>query len=565
RNYHQKTMEYRKCFIPTCKNDSKNSPDKIFVRIREDLKQKWCREAKAECFKIYRMYCCKDHLEPREDLINYYQCKLLNEEPKLKRSALLRNNGQDTNEGLSELNNTTPNKSKLFKRIEDIPMPSTSTCSTVAINIDAATQCEIKMVDKSTNYKSRKQPANITTTDILQSTQETSSAATPSLFGCTSETEESSECDASKVVSKTKKIMLDLVINKPRMYLGLPKQFIWLIDHIVEKSTAKIDNLHIIVTLLKIKQNDSLERISYQFNISRTKLSSMILTGIEVLGNFFQNFSKVIASLRVHIERVIRRVREYTLLKPHSVVNYKYIPYLDEIVLTVCGLINLQGEIIKIGLNTPVQVLLVSLLICAILPLPRALMKRLPPLREDCLTLDPRINEDDESAGDEGIVDNSRSFSESELLHLSESEFGRTSGGLYRSEALKSPSLRSNSSRISSSYKTERKERTIFKNECSKLSVTHKLLLTQHCQSQLPHLGWPQNVHCKTVQLLSMSPIGLHLVREGEEHLFIYIPKCGSYFFSKLMYSMVKTRYMNQIGIKYLEGLGCFDHIGSSI
>ncbi|XP_047042274.1 uncharacterized protein LOC124646216 isoform X1 [Helicoverpa zea] len=505
-------MEYRECFIPTCKNDSKNSPDKIFVRVREDLKEKWCREAKAECFKIYRMYCCEDHLEPREDLINYYQCKLLNEEPKLKRSALLRNIGQDTNEDLSELNklllqppstsqplkrkrddfdksksSTSLNKSKLFKRIEDIAMPSTSTCSTLAININAATQCEIKMVDKSTNYKTRKQPANITTTDILQSSQETSSAATPSLFGCTSETEESSVCDARRVVSKTKKIMLDLVINKPRMYLGLPKQYIWLIDHIVEKSTAKIDNLHIIVSLLKIKQNDSLERISDQFNISRTKLSSMILTGIEVLGNFFQNFvycpqpkqikenlplvfkirysdvqmiidcfeiqiskpsnplkqaqtwsqykssntvkyligctpngfisfiskgyggrisdkaivaksdlinvlkpnaviladrgfkeietqlnarnikllrppsvytgtkqttrealqSKVIASLRVHIERVIRRVREYTLLKPHSVVNYKYVPYLDEIVLIVCGLINLQGEIIK--------------------------------------------------------------------------------------------------------------------------------------------------------------------------------------------------------------------------
>ncbi|KAJ8728803.1 hypothetical protein PYW07_006499 [Mythimna separata] len=146
------------------------------------------------------------------------------------------------------------------------------------------------MVDKSTNYKTRKQPANITTTDILQSSQETSLAVTLSLFGCTSETEESSVCDTSRVVSKTKKTMLDLVINKPRMYLGLPKQFIWLIDHIVEKSTAKIDNLHIIVTLLKIKQNDSLERISDQFNISRTKLSSMILTGIEVLGNSLQNF-----------------------------------------------------------------------------------------------------------------------------------------------------------------------------------------------------------------------------------------------------------------------------------
>ncbi|XP_047042278.1 uncharacterized protein LOC124646216 isoform X4 [Helicoverpa zea] len=115
-------MEYRECFIPTCKNDSKNSPDKIFVRVREDLKEKWCREAKAECFKIYRMYCCEDHLEPREDLINYYQCKLLNEEPKLKRSALLRNIGQDTNEDLSELNKLLlqpPSTSQPLKRKRD--------------------------------------------------------------------------------------------------------------------------------------------------------------------------------------------------------------------------------------------------------------------------------------------------------------------------------------------------------------------------------------------------------------------------------------------------------------
>lgn len=343
------------------------------------------------------------------------------------------------------------------------------------------------MVDKSTNYKTRKQPTKITTIDTLQSSQETCSTATPSLFGCTSETEEPTMCDASEMALKNRKIMLDLVLNKPRMYLGLPKQYKWLIHYIVEKSTTKIDSLQIILTLLKIKQNDSLERISDQFNVSRNKLSSLILISIEVLSNFFQNFvycpepkqikenlplifkirysdvqmiidcfeiqiskpsnplkqaqtwsqykncntvkyligctpngfvsfiskgyggrtsdkaiveksnllnvlkpnaviladrgfkeietllsahsikllrppsvysgtkqttsealrSKVIASLRVHVERVIRRVREYNLLKPHSVVNYKYVPYLDEIVLIVCGLINLQGEIIK--------------------------------------------------------------------------------------------------------------------------------------------------------------------------------------------------------------------------
>lgn len=57
--------------------------------------------------------------------------------------------------------------------------------------------------------------------------------------------------------------------------------------------------------------------------------------------------SKIIASLRIHIERVIRRVRLFKLLKPHSVVNNKLVNVLDDAVIIACGLINLQAPIIK--------------------------------------------------------------------------------------------------------------------------------------------------------------------------------------------------------------------------
>lgn len=46
------------------------------------------------------------------------------------------------------------------------------------------------MVDKSTNFKARKSTASTTTTFEIHSSQDTSTA-TASLFGCTSETEES--------------------------------------------------------------------------------------------------------------------------------------------------------------------------------------------------------------------------------------------------------------------------------------------------------------------------------------------------------------------------------------
>ncbi|XP_050554357.1 uncharacterized protein LOC126911390 [Spodoptera frugiperda] len=57
--------------------------------------------------------------------------------------------------------------------------------------------------------------------------------------------------------------------------------------------------------------------------------------------------TKQIASLRIHIERVIRRLREFSMLKPHSVVNRKLLKYLDECVVIACALINIQDSIIK--------------------------------------------------------------------------------------------------------------------------------------------------------------------------------------------------------------------------
>lgn len=56
-------MEYRKCFVQTCSNNSNNSPNKIFVRIREDLREKWCRDVGVEYYKVYTAYCCEDHFD----------------------------------------------------------------------------------------------------------------------------------------------------------------------------------------------------------------------------------------------------------------------------------------------------------------------------------------------------------------------------------------------------------------------------------------------------------------------------------------------------------------------
>lgn len=57
--------------------------------------------------------------------------------------------------------------------------------------------------------------------------------------------------------------------------------------------------------------------------------------------------SKRIASLRIHIERVIKRLREFAFLKPHSVIDHSLIVHTDSMINISCALINLQSPIIK--------------------------------------------------------------------------------------------------------------------------------------------------------------------------------------------------------------------------
>lgn len=57
--------------------------------------------------------------------------------------------------------------------------------------------------------------------------------------------------------------------------------------------------------------------------------------------------SKRIAALRIHIERVISRIREFQMLRMHASTDHNHIPIIDNIIIVVCGLINLQGLLIK--------------------------------------------------------------------------------------------------------------------------------------------------------------------------------------------------------------------------
>ncbi|XP_020295619.1 uncharacterized protein LOC109860747 [Pseudomyrmex gracilis] len=107
-----------------------------------------------------------------------------------------------------------------------------------------------------------------------------------------------------------------------------------IMDIIPEKSGVMADRgFKEIQTILKKKKSELIRPPSVS---SATKSSKT-----DVLK------TKSVASLRIHIERVIQRVQEYKMLSPYACVDWNLLPYIDDIAIIVAGLVNLQKPIIK--------------------------------------------------------------------------------------------------------------------------------------------------------------------------------------------------------------------------
>jgi hypothetical protein len=57
--------------------------------------------------------------------------------------------------------------------------------------------------------------------------------------------------------------------------------------------------------------------------------------------------SKRIAALRIHVERVIGRLRDFSMLMPHACVDIHLVPLLDYAIIIACGIVNFQDHLIK--------------------------------------------------------------------------------------------------------------------------------------------------------------------------------------------------------------------------
>lgn len=71
------------------------------------------------------------------------------------------------------------------------------------------------------------------------------------------------------------------------------------------------------------------------------------VVGTETFSKADAHLTKQIAALRIHVERVIGRLRNFNILAPHVCLDNKLVPLVNDITKVVCALTNLQSPLIK--------------------------------------------------------------------------------------------------------------------------------------------------------------------------------------------------------------------------
>ncbi|XP_063838187.1 uncharacterized protein LOC135087320 [Ostrinia nubilalis] len=293
------------CFLPTCKNCSRDH-QKAFFAVPSSAKQEWCNAVGITCPKRV-LYICEDHLNLEEDVENYRYWKTMKVRPKLK-SRLpesLRITLSTDHQKICE------------------PRPSTSSASSTQSNIGAfynnplitkaskAVQVKPKTSDRTTYcaiYKKKEQKPEVFEEDyemeeVLPSTQGSTTSA---------EISETSSVVVTKTTRQGRNFMLNLIEKKPQNYIGLPKNYYWLIEYL--ELNLKIKSFHIIITLYKIKNSTPFYQISGMFEVSLTTLWRIFLKTLCTLSKFFKQliFSPRVYEVKRNLPASFKTNKEYS-------------------------------------------------------------------------------------------------------------------------------------------------------------------------------------------------------------------------------------------------------------
>ncbi|KAH9635598.1 hypothetical protein HF086_012267 [Spodoptera exigua] len=339
-----KKLSYKYCIVPKCTNTTRKTPDKVFFRISSDAKirKQWCKVMRRDNISPKScLYCCEDHFNVKEDTENYIEYNLMKEQgekctlrlkkgvlphiflcqkrrmplPKERMAVVKMQRLTLVNEALSSEIAIKSSVSEPSQRSDHEVSPSTSHtnvcdqpgCSTSRIgcddlqvelstsHIEKTLHCDKAVqVNIKPNYRSKgTSPVKLSVLKRKLFTENTADTISISSYFSTSSTdyEPSYQSESSEVLSDSEKekqfkyemcsIMLTAIEKEPKMLLGLPKQSYHLIKLLSDN--IPLPSKHILITLKKIKLNESFSILALQFGCSQSTICRIFSRSISLI------------------------------------------------------------------------------------------------------------------------------------------------------------------------------------------------------------------------------------------------------------------------------------------
>ncbi|XP_077257686.1 uncharacterized protein LOC143894887 [Temnothorax americanus] len=296
----KKKESYKWCFVPKCTNTSIKTPNKIFLTMPRDIKHRktWMKMARRDDVAdppTSCLFCCEDHFNLQEDIDNYCRFKIMGGRIQLKKDTVPHIfDCQKDRQNTSDKADMRPGAAKR-KRIQILQdMEKEVSEKTVADEIDAGcfsqtvmdttddaliqenmdiderNNLEIRFIDvgiqAKPHFRSKailckpiskdmacspikqyinaekssidKSSSNITndTIDNITSISEDTLKSTDEYFPSEEYTSEELKTHKTESDDITKKLKLSIIKKKPKMYIGIPEQFLYVIDFLHNKT-----------------------------------------------------------------------------------------------------------------------------------------------------------------------------------------------------------------------------------------------------------------------------------------------------------------------------------------
>ncbi|KAL0895461.1 hypothetical protein ABMA27_011581 [Loxostege sticticalis] len=304
-------VHYKYCIVPKCTNTTVTAPDKHFFTVPKDKKtrDKWCKVMKRKEFlsdKSVR-YCCEEHFNVEEDTENYMRHRFVGGRLFLKKHVLPHKFACQKEKPDIQERSAFAKRRRNEHYSQVLPMevpvsvaqqqqPEFIDISCTDVNMEAkvkiqtknkSVQEHIKDKSKDKSYQTTLKKKSVTLkaklnkadqiTDNITEPSDTSRLSV-SFSGSTTTFEEIPENNSNNTLYKIK--------LHSQLYLGLSQDTYFVIETLVK--TVQQPHMHILITLKKIRLNDSYSRLAVDFGLQKGTIAKVIRKTLPLIAHFMK-------------------------------------------------------------------------------------------------------------------------------------------------------------------------------------------------------------------------------------------------------------------------------------